>query len=98
MRDPENIAFIERIKAKQPRGDMPDRTPTTDLAMRDMDCAIETIATSRKLASEYRQLGFRVMADFHRDNATAAERWLGKAAKVYPRHCDSLGHAIRGTP
>jgi hypothetical protein len=66
---------------------------TTDLAMRDMDCAIETIASSRRLASEYRQLGFRALADFHRDNANGAERWLLKAGKVYPRRCNSLGHA-----
>ncbi len=66
-----------------------------DLAMRDMDCAIEVAASSRLLASQYRQLGFRALADFHRDNAKAVERWLVKAGRAYPLRCDSLGNAIR---
>jgi hypothetical protein len=71
---------------------MPD---SIDLAMRDMDGAIETIASSRQLASEYRQLGLHSLADFHRKNTLGAERWLVKAGKVYPIRCDSRGHAIR---
>lgn len=71
------------------------QTEATDLAMRDMDCAIETIALARQLASKYRQLGYDSVADFHQENANGAERWLLKAAKVYPLRCDSLGHPIQ---
>lgn len=74
---------------------MMETTEGIDLAMRDMDCAIETIAVSRRLASEYRQAGFASLADFHRDNARYAEQWLVKAGKAYPLCCDSLGHPIR---
>jgi hypothetical protein len=74
---------------------MAETQTTTDLAMRDMNCAIATIASARQLASEYRQLGFHALADFHRENAIGAERWLVKAGKVYPLRCDSLGHAIQ---
>jgi hypothetical protein len=69
-----------------------------DCAMRDMECAIEVAASSRLLASQYRQLGFHALADFHRDNAKGAERWLVKAGQVYPLRCDSLGHPIKDQP
>lgn len=65
-----------------------------DLAMRDMECAIDVAATSRQLASLYRQAGFPALADFHRDNARGAERWLIKAGRAYPLRCDSTGKPI----
>lgn len=65
------------------------------LALRDMDCAIETIARSRRLASEYRQRGLHALADFYRDNANGAERWLIRAGKAHPLRCNSLGQAIK---
>jgi hypothetical protein len=55
--------------------------------MRDMEVAIETIAHSRLWSSRYRQMGFGVLADFHKENARNAEKWLVKASQVYPARC-----------
>lgn len=55
--------------------------------MRDMEAAIETISYCRRMASEYRQLGFLALADYHKTNATAAEKWLIHAGKIYPQRC-----------
>jgi hypothetical protein len=67
---------------------------TGDLALRDMEAAMDTIAASRRAASEYRQMGFKALADYHRDNANGAERWLLRAAKAYPKRVNHLGNVI----
>ena len=59
----------------------------TDLAMRDMEVAIEEVATCRLRASEYRQRGFHAYADELMRNAKDAEKWLTKAGRVYPVRC-----------
>ena len=64
-----------------------------DLAMRDMEAAIEEIAACRLSASKYRQAGFVAYADWLSQNAKAAERWLVKAGQAYPRRCDAFGLA-----
>lgn len=66
----------------------------TDLAMRDMDVAQEEIATCRRLASEFRQIGFAAYAKHLSDNVKAAEWWLMKAARCYPKRCDNLGKCV----
>lgn len=66
---------------------MIDVSEPKDLAMRDMDVAIETITESRLAASKYRQLGFLALSDWHRDNARGAEKWLIRAGKLYPARC-----------
>lgn len=68
---------------------------STDLALRDMDVAMNTISASRLAASQYRQAGFHALADHHRDNANGAERWLLKAAKAYPNRLSAQGVVIR---
>lgn len=67
---------------------------TEYLAMRDMECAMDTVAVCRRLASEYGQLGFKVLADYYTANARAAEKWLVAAGKCYPKRCDASGRAI----
>jgi hypothetical protein len=66
-----------------------------DHAMAAMGCATETTERCRLLGSEYRQAGFHALADFYRDNAKAAERWLMKAAAAYPAEVDHKGRPIR---
>ena len=58
-----------------------------DLAMRDMEVAIEEASICRLRASEYRQLGFHAYADELMSNAKGAEKWLIKAGRVYPARC-----------
>lgn len=65
-----------------------------DRTLRDMDAAANTIAMSRLVASQYRQMGFKALASFHIENARGAERWLRKAAKVYPLRCASAGRGV----
>lgn len=69
--------------------------PTEDLAMRDMEACIYTIAISRRLASEYRQLGLKRLSEHLKDNARAAEKWLVKAGRSYPLRCDSKGKPVQ---
>lgn len=64
-----------------------DMYMTEDLAMRDMDVAIETVAASRLAASKYKQSGFLALSDWHRENASGAEKWLIRAGKLYPARC-----------
>lgn len=59
----------------------------SDLAMRDMEAAIEEAAICRVRASQYRQMGFHAYADFLTQNAKGAEKWLIKAGKAYPNRC-----------
>ena len=66
----------------------------TDLAMRDMEVAIEEAATCRLRASEYRQLGFHAYAGELLANANGAEKWLIQAGKVYPARCGSDGKRL----
>ena len=66
-----------------------------DLAMRDMEAAIEEISACRLEAAQYRQLGmFDAYVTELLRNAKGAERWLLKAGKAYPRRCDSAGNAV----
>lgn len=66
-----------------------------DLAMRDMEVAIETVSLCRLRASQWRQLGFHVYADWLLDNAKGAEKWLVKAGNAYPDRCNSNGMRVR---
>lgn len=58
-----------------------------DLAIRDMDEATYTMQACRLEASKFRQMGFDALADDLQRNARAAEKWLVKAARVYPKRC-----------
>ena len=66
----------------------------SDLAMRDMDAAIEEAATCRERASQCRQLGFNAYAAALLDNAKGAEKWLVQAGKVYPARCGTNGRQL----
>ena len=69
-------------------------TPTTDLALRDMEVAMETVAKCRRRSSECRQIGLPDCAHDLLANARAAERWLVKAGRAYPLRCDANGAAV----
>lgn len=66
----------------------------TDLAMRDMEVAIEEAAACRLRASQYKQLGFHAYTDWLLSNARGAERWLVRAGKVYPARCGADGRVL----
>lgn len=42
---------------------------------RDIDAALETASNCRLAASQFKQMGFSVLTDWHTENAKAAERW-----------------------
>ena len=69
-----------------------------ELAMRDMDIAMETASACRERASELRQLGFGFVADEMIRNARGAERWLVNAAAAYPRRCSHDGRPVCPAP
>ncbi len=54
-----------------------DPTDPAEQQLRALKCCEEM----RVMASRYRQLGFRHLADHCRDNARQAERWAGKLIK-----------------
>lgn len=68
-----------------------------DLAMRDMEAAMDCISGCRLEASRWRQIGFVVWADYLDQNANGAEKWLVRVAKAYPDRCDHLGKRKRPT-
>lgn len=61
----------------------------TDFAIRDMDEAMATIEVCRLEASRFRKIGLYVLADELQRTARNAEKWLVRAAKVYPERCGS---------
>jgi hypothetical protein len=52
-----------------------DPKQTQPTRERDMDAALDTAARCRLEASRLSQMGFKVSAKWHLENAKAAERW-----------------------
>lgn len=72
-----------------------ERVMASDLAMRDLEAAADTITACRLKASEYRQMGCDNLAKYLQDNAKTAERWMVSASVAHPNRCDSRGRPIR---